>query len=491
MKICIFGGQKEIGGNKILLSDADTKIFMDFGISYGLNSQYLSEFLKLRDGAGLKDYFALGMLPKLKGIYNLNIADKTEDFFDPQQSSINGILVSHAHGDHIGYIPKLRPEIPIYCSAETKAFMEYLDEVSFVNPEYTSVSPKFKFYTNKKGALSRVKSSEENRISRNIIVVESGIPFMIGNLKITPFEVDHSLRGAMAFLIETSKGIVLYTGDLRFHGWRADKTEFFIQECKKREIAVLITEGTRAEDKNNLTEQYLVNLIIDACRDKPYTLRAELIITQFPARDIDRMYSFYRASVELKRKLVVDMKQAKLLDLWAERFNLDFADDIRIHIPPKSWHLINRKGEIDDGLIEQDYQIWERKYLNDPRAIYNEEIKRDQTKFILYLSNYSIQNLIDIKPNYNSIFIRSSSEPFSDEMEIDNERFMNWYKLMGINEDQQYQLHCSGHAPFDKIKEMIHEINPKFIIPVHTSEPEKFDSLNSKFIIVHKKSFEL
>jgi mRNA degradation ribonuclease J1/J2 len=37
--LTFFGGVNEIGGNKILLQDRDTRVFFDFGMSYAIKTQ--------------------------------------------------------------------------------------------------------------------------------------------------------------------------------------------------------------------------------------------------------------------------------------------------------------------------------------------------------------------------------------------------------------------------------------------------------------------
>jgi len=37
-----------------------------------------------------------------------------------------------------------------------------------------------------------------------------------------------------------------------------------------------------------------------------------------------------------------------------------------------------------------------------------------------------------------------------------------------------HQIHVSGHAPEDEIREMVERIQPKYLIPVHTCHPEGF-----------------
>ena len=69
MNVDILGGKDEVGGNKILLEHDGTKILLDFGTSFNGEDKFFSEFLKARKSAGLKDYFVLGLLPDLPGLY--------------------------------------------------------------------------------------------------------------------------------------------------------------------------------------------------------------------------------------------------------------------------------------------------------------------------------------------------------------------------------------------------------------------------------------
>ena len=70
VKLTFYGGVNEIGGNKILLEDKKTRVFLDFGQSFTFGSDYFTGWLSARRINGLKDYFELGLLPKLKGVYS-------------------------------------------------------------------------------------------------------------------------------------------------------------------------------------------------------------------------------------------------------------------------------------------------------------------------------------------------------------------------------------------------------------------------------------
>jgi ribonuclease J len=57
-------------------------------------------------------------------------------------------------------------------------------------------------------------------------------------------------------------------------------------------------------------------------------------------------------------------------------------------------------------------------------------------------------------------------------MEIDERRLNNWlrhFKLLGEGENVTH-IHASGHASGSELIEMIEEIHPQVVIPVHVEE---------------------
>ena len=72
MKLTFHGGINEIGGNKILLEDRGTRLFLDFGKSYKEAGKYFEEFLQPRAYHGIHDFLSLGLIPQMEGIYRLD-----------------------------------------------------------------------------------------------------------------------------------------------------------------------------------------------------------------------------------------------------------------------------------------------------------------------------------------------------------------------------------------------------------------------------------
>ncbi len=480
VQLTFYGGAGEIGGNKILLEDKDAKIFLDFGMGFKDMGYYFSEFLQPRIGNGLNDYLELGIVPWIKGFYNEDIV-RHSGINDMEKNEIDGILVSHAHADHIAMFKLIRPSISIYCSEDTYKIMDVFDNAANSNStDYLSVGPKFQFYKNNKGELSRADRKKEELVrSRNIIKVEYEKAFKIKHLEVMAFRVDHSLPGATAYIIETSIGNIGYTGDLRFHGRHIEESKHFVEMCKLANLKVLITEGTRTESDTIISEQ-------DVEKEISSKIKAAkgLVIATYPARDLDRIETFYNAAKKAGRKLIVDFKQYYLLSLLSNKYP-EIFNNVLIYLQPKSWHLINKDG-FDEQEIGKDYAKWEREFLTKKNTITSKELSKNQSKYVYYLSPFSMQNLIDIKPIEGSIRIRSTCEPFDDEMELDEERVIRWFNHFGITDKSTYQIHCSGHASYTDLKWMIKEIRPEIIIPIHTLEPHKFKELGKKVIIPKK-----
>ena len=126
--LTFYGGVNEIGGNKILLQDKDTKVFLDFGMSFGKRSKYFDEFMSPRTATGLRDFLETGLIPDLDRVYRSDLMEmmgKRETDTD-----IDAVLLTHAHADHADYISFLHEDIPVYMGDTCKLIIEAIEERS-------------------------------------------------------------------------------------------------------------------------------------------------------------------------------------------------------------------------------------------------------------------------------------------------------------------------------------------------------------------------
>ncbi len=466
--LTFFGGVNEIGGNKILLEDRGTKIFLDFGMSFNQAGKFFSEFLQPRKLGGVGDFIEFGLLPDLKGLYR-------QDYLKhmgrkKEEKDYDGVLLSHAHADHAAYIHHLRKDIKIHCSKETYAILKALNDTATGSfTDLVEFKKCFETYINKKGKKSKKtkKSHPDIVMNREFNKFDFGKKFKIDDIEIIPFNVDHSLPGATGFIIHTSSGTIVYTGDFRFHGRREKETIKFMKACKKAKPDVLIIEGTRIDEESSRKE---ANVEDEVC-----TLASKskgLTVCNWPVRDTDRLISFLNAAKKLDKTLTISLKQAYLIEQLNKCKSpmvpkLD-NKNLALYSMRKNWGLVGSK--CDERLLRADYDVWERDFL-DNCICYN-VVKKKQKKYMFFCTNFDLKELIDIKPVNGSVYIKSVCEPFDIEMEIDWQKIENWIKHFGMKSNA---THVSGHASGPQLKEFVKTVKPKMVIPVHTQHAKFYD----------------
>jgi len=468
-KLTFYGGVNEIGGNKFLLEDNGARIFLDFGMSFGTVNKYFSEFLQPRKCNGLGDFIEFGLIPDLKGLYRLDFLKQMGRA--DEELEFDGLLLSHAHADHASYISHLREDLPIYCSEETYYTLKAInDTASGSFTDITDLTRCFETYTNRKGETSRKTSQTHPDIvvERKYCPFKFKAKFKIKDVEIEPYRVDHSLSGATGYIIYTSSGTIVYTGDFRFHGRREKETAEFMEACKAAEPDLLLVEGTRVEETQSKKEADVEDEI---CNISSKT--DGLSVCNWSIRDTDRMLSFLNAAKKMDRKLAISLKQAYLLgelskcaDSIAPKID---NEDIEIYASRKGWGLIG-SNSCEEKMRNQDYDTWERAFLD--RAICHKQIRDNQAGYLMFCSNFDLKELIDIKPVKGSVYIKSVCEPFDAEMEIDWERIENWIRHFSMNVSS---THVSGHASGPELKEFVKQVAPKTIIPVHTESAKAYE----------------
>jgi ribonuclease J len=435
--LTFYGGVDEIGGNKILLQDRDTKVFFDFGMSFAMKKKFYSPpFLSPKSEKSLQE---LGILPKISGVYK----------FDLSPPEIDAVFLSHGHLDHSAYLSFIKREIPVYCGETTQIILQALSDVRRADLEFRVSDIKFKmFRTNEK--------------------------ISVGSLEIEPFHVDHSVPGAYGFVIHTSNGAVVYTGDFRDHGAKPEMTRDFVENARKADPTAIVTEATNMTGATVSSETEVEDKL-----DRVVADADGIVLAEFAYSDVDRLNSFFHTARKNKRCLAISLKQAYLLDALQK--------DKGLTVPALD----------DEGLLifrksKKRYDKWEtqliERYDNQNKIFDVFDVSKQQCKVVLALSFYDFEELVQLEPEAGSCYVLSTSEPFNEEMEIDYERLVNWVRHYGL---PQYQVHVSGHMMPLQLKKVLKKINAKRMFPVHTESAGLFAKfmrdLESQVILVEKR----
>ena len=451
--ITVFGGIEEIGGNKILIDDAgyDVKVFLDFGKSFEISRRYYES--PYARPSTIQELISLGSVPDIANLYTVACditrapREEREKWKSGEYSGeevnppVDAVFVSHAHLDHYGYISLLNRKIPIYLG-------ECAERIVKVRMETSTLS------------------LETNYLCLNFKTFRSGNKIRIHDLEIEPVHVDHSVPGAYGFLIHSSEGIIVYTGDFRMHGHASHLTQDFKDRIlDEGPPEVLICEGTHS-DKSIISDENEVRRKISQIAEA----YEDLIIADFNITDFDRFRTFLRVARETRRDIVLSTRQYFIFSAMnkcrgLETPCLDKSEDILVLDPQK-----------------KRYSAWERELLEKMRRkhriINYDEIRSKGDKYVFCTSIDSITQVKQLRPPEGSLYILSTSEPFNEEKELSFEKLLNWLEFYGLS---MIHVHASGHAGPLEIRKFLKEIRPRRVIPVHTEKPMQFKRYYQKY----------
>ena len=114
---------------------------------------------------------------------------KAENLFNAATyKQLEGLVITHAHEDHIGALPYVLPEFPGV-------------------PVYAS--------TLARGLISN-KIKERKLRNNPLEALDPGDTVELGNFDVTAFRIGHSIPDAMGVRIKTPFGDIVHTGDFKF-----------------------------------------------------------------------------------------------------------------------------------------------------------------------------------------------------------------------------------------------------------------------------------
>lgn len=430
--VTFYGGVREIGGNKILVEDGSDRILFDFGPSFDpLYEQYYLNFLQPRSTSPVRDLLEFHLLPWIDGLYAREALGGIEERY--REPEIDAVFLSHAHTDHTGYLEYIDPLIPVYAGEGTQRVIEAHD----------ATTPSAKYGTHPWSSFGAGRSVH------------------VGPFEVQPFPVDHSVPYAFGFLVRTREGSFAYTGDFRHHGPRAALTHDFLSAAAAEKPSALLIEGTRAgpDRRKQFTEETVRSEMERLCASTV----GPVIAACYP-RDTDRLRSLHAAARASGRTLVVPPKTAYLFDALGSDAGLAL---------PRPGHDANlavyRRSK------KTSFK-WERPYLD--TALDASDVRRRGKEIVLLLDLLQFAELIDLRPPAGTPFVRSMSEPFSEE-DVDEEVFQNWLRHFDL---RLHQLHASGHCSSAELLDACRTVGATNVFPIHTEHPEGFDSAPGRVV---------
>lgn len=377
MKLRIYRGTHQIGGIAAEISTDKTRIIIDMGDELSLDPDFKSA--------------------------PLEIPGVTDD-----NGSCDAVLFTHYHGDHIRQMNRIRKDIPLYAGPLAKDIM---------------------LISTKKRRCDT--TALESRICA-MHTFDPGTAFMVGDIQITPFSIDHSACDSYMFLIEADGKKLLYTGDFRTHGFRGKAVPKILDKLV-RKVDALVIEGTTLSrsDTVPMTERELQQKV------REYIRKYKYVFVLCASTNLERICALSKA-VPTGKYFLCDSYQAELLDAIEKHWGK--YSELYRNIKPLTYKDEELDTYTDSGFVMT---------VRDNRRFREIIPKFDRDKSIIL---YSMWDGYLTKPD--------STIPA-------------FLELAGHRE----KLHTSGHASHNDLKMVIEKTSPEKIIPIHTEKPDMLKKL--------------
>ena len=376
MKIIIHRGTHQIGGIATEIRTDNTRILIDMGDELSLDPDFVSS--------------------------PLNIPGVTDS-----NGNCDAVFFTHYHGDHTGQMTRIRDDIPLYAGALAKEIMQLSAERSYHKDQVLC-----------------------NRI-KTLHTFNGGEELVIGDIRITPWSIDHSACDSYLFLIEADGKRVLYTGDFRMHGFRGKALPKILHKIGK--VDVLITEGTTLSRQD----------------EKPMTER------------------------ELQQKTQEYMTQYKYVYVMCASTNLERICALSKAVPRGKYFICDGYQKALMELVEHHWGNLSPLYRDLKKTVYGDNIfeAMEERGFLMTVrDNRDFRNIISKFDREQSIMLYSMWDGYRTKPGSTIPDFLN---LAGCWEP----LHTSGHASHGDLKKVIDITKPNIVIPMHSDNPDMLQML--------------
>ena len=384
VRITPLGGLGEIGANMTVFETNTSAIIVDVGMSFPEESMLGVDIL-------IPDF----------------------DYVRKIKNKIKGIIITHAHEDHIGAMPYFFKEFqfPIYATPLPLGMISNKFEEHGLKAERSYFRP-----------------------------VQKRQLYQIGDFEVEFIHITHSIIDASALAITTKAGTIIHTGDFKIDhtpidGYPTDLNRLAC--CGDRGVMLVMSDSTNSHkegiSKSESSVGKTFDMIFSSCKGR-------VIMSTFSS-NIHRVYQAIERGVKYGRKVCVigrSMERNLFTAMELGYVNLDkkiFVDADQVSKYPDNEVLIVTTGSQGETMS----------------ALYR--MATDEHKYIKIKST-------------DQVIISAKAIP-GNESSVST--VLNYLLKSGAKVAYQdfSEIHVSGHASIEEQKLMLRLIKPKFFLPVH------------------------
>ena len=344
------------------------------------------------------------------------------EFIANQKENLLGIVLTHAHEDHVGAIAHLWPmlECPIYATPFTAAI----------------VREKFK--------------ELKINIGSHLKIIKLG-----GNVKLGAFDIDyvtltHSILEPNGLAITTPEGVVLHTADWKIDDdpLIGDKTDVKkLSELGKKGVLAMVCDSTNIFNLGSSGSESLVRTGLLTVLEK---MKNRIVITSF-ASNVARMETVFKVAEKIGRQVCLVGRSMNRIYQLARQCNylqdiknpVDVRDAKKIPKNKMVFLCTGSQGEQRAALARIANGTHPDLHLeNGDNVIFSSRIIPGNEKRLFKIFNDFSKNNINVLSEENSM------------------------------------IHVSGHPAREDLKKMYNWVKPKILIPVHGEQRHMAEHIN-------------
>ena len=383
LKIIPLGGLGEIGLNMMMFEYGETMFVVDAGLMFP------------------EDYM-LGV--------DYVIPDMS--YIKKQSAKISGIILTHAHEDHIGALPYLLREVdaPVFGTPFTIGIVQHkLEEFGLIS-------------------------------SSRLHEVQPGEQLKIGEFELDFIRVSHSVVDGIGLAINTPLGRIIHTGDFKIsntpiEGMSTDSNTFARYGIDG--VLALLSDSTNVEKEGHTISALEIGKTLGKISEAS---KGRIIISLF-ASNIARIQQIINIAKDRDRKVIFNGRSIEIAVQIAKRLGyIDLPADMEIDISEINNYSDDEIIIITTGSQGEPMSALARMATGNHRQI---NVKQGDT--VILSSKFIPGNEKAIANIINRLYKRGANVIYEKISEI----------------------HVSGHAFRDELKAMIRLTNPKYFIPIH------------------------
>ena len=333
------------------------------------------------------------------------------EFIANQKENLLGIVLTHAHEDHVGAIAHLWPllECPIYATPFTAAI----------------VKEKFK--------------ELKINIGSHLKIVKLG-----GNVKLGAFDIDyvtltHSILEPNGLAITTPEGVVLHTAD-----WKIDEDPLIgektdvkkLTELGKKGVLAMVCDSTNIFNLGSSGSESLVRTGLLTVLEK---MKNRIVITSF-ASNVARMETVFKVAEKIGRQVCLVGRSMNRIYQLARQCN--YLQDIKVPIDVRDAKKIPKNKMV---FLCTGSQGEQRAALARIANGTHPDLHLEKDDNVIFSSRI-------IPGNEKRLF-----KIFNDFSKND----------INVLSEENSMIHVSGHPAREDLKKMYSWVKPKILIPVH------------------------